>query len=52
LGAEGKAEHDPPRQGDVRFSLADIERAKEILGYRPLVDLRRGLEETVAFFRA
>lgn len=31
------------RAGDVRHSLADISRAVSLLGYRPEVDVRRGL---------
>lgn len=40
----------PPRPGDVRDSLADISKAERLIGYRPLVDLRQGLTETVAWF--
>lgn len=31
------------RAGDVRHSLADISRARTLLGYEPLYDVRRGL---------
>jgi nucleoside-diphosphate-sugar epimerase len=41
----------PPREGDVKHSLADITRAKELLGFRPRVDFREGLRRTVAHFR-
>lgn len=40
------------RAGDVQHSLADISRAREILGYEPLISFDEGLERTVAFFRA
>jgi UDP-glucose 4-epimerase len=43
---------DPPRTGDVRDSLADISRAKEVFGYTPEYTVRSGLEETVAWFKA
>jgi dTDP-L-rhamnose 4-epimerase len=33
--------------GDVRHCFADIARAREVLGYRPAVDLEVGLEELV-----
>jgi len=49
LGASGiqvKIEHGPPRQGDVRFSLADISAARLALGYEPTVSLKEGLEES------
>lgn len=37
----------PPRQGDVRDSQADISRAREALGYEPLVGLEEGLRRTI-----
>jgi len=39
----------PPRGGDVRDSLAGLERAREILGYEPSVDLTEGLQRTWAW---
>jgi nucleoside-diphosphate-sugar epimerase len=36
-----------PRPGEVQHSLADISRAREQLGYEPLVDLSTGLRRTV-----
>ena len=39
------------RAGDVRDSQADISRAKQLIGYLPLVDLREGLERTLAWYR-
>jgi UDP-glucose 4-epimerase len=36
----------PPREGDVRDSLASLERAHQVLGYEPLVALRDGLVRT------
>lgn len=38
------------RSGDVRHSLADISRAKKLLGYEPKVLLREGLEKTIGWF--
>lgn len=35
--------HQPARAGDVRISLASIERAKKELGYQPTVSFRDGL---------
>jgi len=49
-GRDVQANHVPARAGDVRDSLASLERAKEALGYQPLVDLREGLERTWAWF--
>ena len=39
------------REGDVRHSRADIEKAVEKLGFTPRASLREGLERTLAYFR-
>ena len=44
-------EHQPPRAGDIRHSLASIERAKSLLGYEPQVSLEEGLRRTLEWFR-
>jgi UDP-glucose 4-epimerase len=41
----------PPRAGDVRDSLADISRARSVLGYEPKVQLAEGLRRTVEYYR-
>ncbi len=38
------------RQGDVRHSLADISRAKELLGYDPQFNVRQGIELAGAWY--
>ena len=38
------------RKGDVRHSLASIEKAKALLGYEPLFDVSSGLKQTVEWF--
>jgi nucleoside-diphosphate-sugar epimerase len=43
--------HEPPRSGDIKHSLADIERAREILGYTAGVRFSDGLRRTVAWYR-
>jgi len=45
-GADIPAEYRPPRPGDVRDSLAGMQRAVEVLGYRPEVTLADGLRRT------
>jgi nucleoside-diphosphate-sugar epimerase len=45
------AEHRPAREGDVRDSLAGLDRAREVLGYRPEVSLREGMRRTWEWFR-
>jgi len=43
--------HGPPREGDIRDSVADISLARRALGFRPTVDLRDGIARTVAWYR-
>jgi nucleoside-diphosphate-sugar epimerase len=52
LGVRAEAVYREPRTGDVRDSQADINRAQQLIGYVPLVDLREGLERTLAWYRA
>jgi UDP-glucose 4-epimerase len=51
-GYQGSPAYAPPRTGDVRHSLADIELARELLGYDPIVGFREGLRRTVEWYRA
>lgn len=51
-GYKGKPEYGPPRAGDIRDSLADIQLAKDLLGYSPIVDFREGLRRTVEWYRS
>jgi UDP-glucose 4-epimerase len=43
-------QHAPARPGEVRHSLADVGRARSVLGWEPQVDLREGLRRTVEHF--
>jgi len=43
--------YEPPRIGDVRHSLADITRAEQLLGFKPIVGLTEGLRYTVDWYR-
>jgi nucleoside-diphosphate-sugar epimerase len=52
LGVDIPTVHVPPRQGDVRDSLADITKARTLLGYEPLVSFDEGLRRTVDWYRA
>jgi nucleoside-diphosphate-sugar epimerase len=51
-GARVEAIREPARIGDVRHSLASLERAKELLGYAPAVELDLGLAKTIESLRA
>lgn len=52
LGVAVEPEYRDARPGDVRDSMADIHRAARLLGYRPAVSFREGLERTLASLRA
>ncbi len=52
LGVSTTAVYKEPRAGDVRDSQADIGRARRLLGYEPGVNLRDGLERTLAWYKA
>ena len=40
----GKIEYIPPRLGEAQVTLADNTKARDILGWRPTVTLKQGLE--------
>ena len=44
------ANYGPPRKGDVRDSLANIDKARSLIGYDPAFDVKRGLEVTWRHF--
>ncbi len=46
-----EAKYDPPRDGDIRDSQADISLAREFLGYEPLVGFEEGLALTFEWYR-
>ena len=43
--------HGPDRAGDVKHSLADISKAKTLLGYDPSVSVMEGLGTTFAWYK-
>ncbi len=51
LGTSLPPVYEPIRPGDIRHSYASIRQAESMLGYRPQVDVREGLRETVAWFK-
>lgn len=42
--------HVSERAGDIRDSLADIGKARELLGYDPVIDLRTGLRQALPWY--
>jgi nucleoside-diphosphate-sugar epimerase len=52
VGADLEPIYDAPRTGDVKDSQADISKARQLLGYEPIVSFEEGLQQTVAWYRA
>lgn len=52
LGTCLKPEFGPPRPGDVRHTLASIQKAKKLLGFKVKVDFLQGLQKTVEWFKS
>jgi len=50
--ASARPVHRETRRGDIKFSLADIGKAKRLLGYAPQWRVRDGLEKTVDWYIA
>ena len=44
-------DYEKARAGDVKHSLADISRARDLLGFEPRVDLRTGLQLTIDWWK-
>jgi UDP-N-acetylglucosamine 4-epimerase len=47
---ELRPEHAPFRPGDVLHSLADIDKARRLLGYEPTHSIERGLDESLPWY--
>jgi len=47
-----KAVYKDPRTGDIRHSYASIEKARKILGYKPMFSLKEGLTKLLEWYRA
>ncbi len=51
IGKTPRVTYAERRTGDVQHSLADISRARELLGYQPRISFDEGLQQTVAYFK-
>jgi nucleoside-diphosphate-sugar epimerase len=51
IGKNIKPTFTDPRPGEVKHSLADITKAKRLIGYKPLVDFEDGLKRTISFYQ-
>lgn len=45
-----EVKHGPDRVGDIRDSLASIDKARSLLGYQPKYDVLRGLQEAIQYY--
>ncbi|MBM4320170.1 MAG: NAD-dependent epimerase/dehydratase family protein [Deltaproteobacteria bacterium] len=50
LGTRLEPRHEPARHGDIRHSSADVQLARELLGYRAETSFIEGLRRTVAWY--
>ena len=52
LGTDLAADYVDERPGDIRHSRADIAKARDLLGFEPIVSFEEGLRRTVDWYRA
>jgi nucleoside-diphosphate-sugar epimerase len=50
MGKQIKPAFIDPRPGDVRHSRAAIDKARQLLGYEPIVSFEEGLTRTLAWY--
>jgi nucleoside-diphosphate-sugar epimerase len=50
-GIKPETKYEPPRDGDIRDSQADITQAREFLKYEPIVAFEEGLRRTIDWYR-
>ncbi len=43
--------HGPERKGDVKHSLANIDKARKMLGYKPVMTVEEGLRKTYMWYK-
>ncbi|MFH1371161.1 MAG: SDR family oxidoreductase [Planctomycetota bacterium] len=51
VGKSVKSIYAPARKGDVKHSLADITLAKKLIGYKPVIGFKEGLEKAIEWYR-
>jgi len=50
-GSDLAPKYGPARKGDVKYSLADINKARTLLGYHPATTIKQGLETAFEWYR-
>jgi nucleoside-diphosphate-sugar epimerase len=51
VGKKVKPEYTDPRPGDVKHSLADINLARKLIGFEPVIDFQDGLRRSIDWYR-
>jgi nucleoside-diphosphate-sugar epimerase len=51
VGKKVKPIYAPARKGDVKHSLADITLAKKLIGYKPIISFKDGLQKAIGWYR-
>jgi UDP-N-acetylglucosamine/UDP-N-acetyl-alpha-D-glucosaminouronate 4-epimerase len=51
LGKDITPKYLPPRFGDIKHSLADVSRAKEVIGYEPKIDFDEGIRKAIDWYK-
>lgn len=51
LGKNVKPVYTAPRPGDVKHSLADITAAQNLIGFKPLIQFKDGLQKAIGWYR-
>ncbi len=51
LGQGKPPVYEDERAGDVKHSMASIDRAKNLIGYEPIVDFEEGVNRTIAWYK-
>lgn len=52
LDTDTPAEYTDPRPGDIKHSLADITRARQLLGFKPRINFEQGLRLAINWYKA
>ena len=52
LGKRAELLYEPEQPGDVPVTYADVSKAKELLGYEPMVPFNTGIHNFVAWLRS
>lgn len=50
-GENLESKYEPPRDGDILHSQADITQSRAVLGYNPTVEFEEGLQRTLDWYR-